>query len=280
MKINNFDYHEKLRAVREKNTGISAETSRVRKIPFVWALSLAASLFLALPVTLFPSENQNAVTSMVAISMVDLPPPPAAPIQELPESEIETPELDQFINSNRSAPEPAWYRIQPKERPDRAITIMIPDDATFRESYTRSPLGKVSHHTYTAKGEGATFTASYSVIPKIALALAGEKAIFIKARDTVLERAFAEQSSLEPTYCTDDIRGMKLAYRTRPLDGTPSFNGVAYMYITGRTLVVFNAVLSNLRPAGFADRYFGSIEVTHSLAAADGLNQPTSCQTT
>ncbi len=65
---------------------------------------------------------------------------------------------------------------------------------------------------------------------------------------------------------------MKLAYKTKPLEGTPSFNGVAYMYISGRTLVVFNAVLSNLHPAGYADRYFESIEVTHPLATIDGLN--------
>ena len=313
-KMNNYDYHEKRRAVREDDRGISAETSRVRNRrartkpseseeqssarvsvyapprieggiarPLLWALTLAASLFLALRITQFLSENQNAVTSVEAISMVDLPPPPA-PIQELPvlkelESEIEKPELEQFTDSNRNAPEPAWYRIQPKETPERAITIMMPGDASFRESSTRSPLGKVSHRTYTAKGKGVTFTASYSAIPKLALSLAGEKTIFTKARHTVLERAYAEQSSLEPTHCMG-IPGLKLAYRTRPLEGTPSFNGVAYMFIIDRTLIVFNAVLSNLLPAGYGDRYFESIEVTHPLADADGLHQVTGCQTT
>ena len=228
---------------------------------FVWALALGASLFLALPITLFPSENQNAVTSLIAAK---------GPRKD---------SLDQFTDSNRSAREPGWNRIEPMESPDRAITIMMPGEATFRESYSRSPLGKVSHHTYTTKGEVGTFTASYSVIPKLALSLAGEKTIFTKARDTVLEKAFAEQSSLEPTHCMG-TPGMKLAYRTKPLEGTPSFIGVAYMYIIDRTLVVFNAVLSNLRPAGYAERYFESIEVTHPLAAADGLNQLTRCQTT
>ncbi len=332
MKINNYNFDEKLRSFRDKVMGISAETSRVRNRParteasesegqsstritvnvmpniegrasgpFVWALALGASLFLALPITLFPSENQNAVTSVVAINMLDLTPLPAPSVQKesLPLDQLDGVDdwrgspsgmkhnhaiasvigaegpredpLDQFTNLNRNAPEPFWYRIQPKEKPDQAITIMMPDDATFRESYTRSPLGKVSHHTYTAKGKGATLTASYSLIPKIARSLVGEKTIFIKARDTVLERANGEQNSMEPTQYMG-IAGMKLVYTTRPLNGKPSFNGVAYMFISGQTLVVFNAVLSNQPPRGFADRYFESIEVTHSPAAAERLN--------
>ena len=290
--MNTFDYHERQRAVWEKDTGISAATSRARNRPartepsenegqsstrvsvymppnieggiagkFVWALALGASLFLALPITLFPSGNQNAIASLIGA--------------EGPREDS----LDQFTDSNRSAREPAWNRIEQMESPNRVITIMMPGEATFRESYTRSPLGKVFHHTYTTKGEVGTFTASYSVIPKLALSLAGEKTIFTKARHTVLERAFAEQSSLEPTDCLG-IQGVKLAYRTRPKEGTPSFYGVAYMFIIDRTLVVFNAVLSNLPTAGYADRYFESIEVTHPLAAADGLNQLPGCQTT
>ena len=43
---------------------------------FAWALALGVSLFLALPITQFLSEDQDAVTSLEAISMMDLPPPP------------------------------------------------------------------------------------------------------------------------------------------------------------------------------------------------------------
>ena len=166
-----------------------------------------------------------------------------------------------------------WHRIQPTEGPETPITIMMPGGATFRESTTRSPLGRVSHHTYTAKGEGGTFTASYSAMPKLARVLAGEKAIFTKARDTVLDKAYAEQISMEPTDQLG-IPGMRLAYKTRPLEGKPSFEGVAYMFIVDRTLVVFNAVLSNFHPADSAIRYFESIEVTHPLTAADRVDQP------
>ncbi len=251
---------------------------------FATALALGASLFLSLPNTLFPSENQDTLSSMAAINMMELPSLPNEQMggadnwrscpsekvfdQQTREERTRKDSRDQFTNLDRNSPEPSWNRIQPKERPDPAITIMMPDDPTFEESFTRSPLGKVSHSTYTVKGEGATFTASYSVIPKIALSLAGEKTIFIKARDTIMEKTHGEQSSLESAQYMG-VSGMKLAYRTRPSEETPSFNGVAYMFISGRTLVVFNAVISDLHPADYANRYFETIEVTRSLASAD-----------
>ncbi len=184
--------------------------------------------------------------------------------------------LDQSLESNWSAAESKWNRIQPEEIAERAITIMMPGQATFQESYFRTPVGKVTHQTYTAKPKGATFTASYSAIPKIAVSLVGERAIFTKVRDTVLERANGEERSFEPTHCMG-IEGMKLAYISRPSGEMPPFNGVAHMFMIDRTLVVFNAVLSNLIPAHQADRYFGSISIIHPLVTAYQLDQIAGC---
>ena len=304
----------------EKDTSRMAETSRTgkrqaRSGAFVWAIALGALFILVLPIIQFLSESQNAESSVEAISTVDLLPVPELLVEEESGSGIEPllpDELngeddrgnspsgtrhdheiasvigaeslqkhypEQLTGSKLGGRESAWYRIEPMEGPDMAITIMMPGEATFRESYSRSPLGKVSHHTYTAKGEVGTFTASYSALPKHSLTLAGKKTIFTKARDTVLEKADADQISMEPTNCMG-IPGMKLAYKTRAVEGAPSFEGVAHMFIIDRTIVVFNAVLSNQRPADYVDRYFETIEVMNPLAAVDGLGQLNGCQAT
>ncbi len=151
-----------------------------------------------------------------------------------------------------------WSRLEPADRHAEAMAISIPGVAIFEETCSRSPLGKVIHLTYTSRVRGATFTVSYSAIPRLASLLAPDKTIYRKAKESILRRTRGTEDSYE-ALSNGGMPGMKLDYTILPSEERPGFTGRTLMHLRGRTLCVFNVVFREDFPERLTGRYFESI---------------------
>ncbi len=90
--------------------------------------------------------------------------------------------------------EAKWQTFSP---PAGDFSVSMPGKPQLTQSVHKSFVGAVKESTYTIKAGGVTYSASYSELPGIAVALGGTHTIFNKAKDGLLKEAGGSENAFD-----------------------------------------------------------------------------------
>ncbi|MCC6272340.1 MAG: hypothetical protein IT572_02635 [Deltaproteobacteria bacterium] len=92
-------------------------------------------------------------------------------------------------------PAAAEAKWQTFSSPEGNFSVAMPGNPQLTQSVHKSFVGAVKESTYTIKAGGVTYSASYSELPGIAVALGGSHTIFNKAKDGLLKEAGGSENA-------------------------------------------------------------------------------------
>ena len=140
-----------------------------------------------------------------------------------------------------------WHRIPSV---DGRASVMFPvplDENKVRTTVDKTPAGKATTRRLEYQDEGMLFTISGTVLPGLAIQLAGETTIMKKSKEGLLSKAYSKEASYVQYDGLKGPKAMLLKYDSANLkkEGHPGFKGFAVLFVLGKKLYVVNSMLEN-----------------------------------
>ncbi|HKX13091.1 MAG TPA: hypothetical protein VJP40_08065 [bacterium] len=149
---------------------------------------------------------------------------------------------------------PLTVHAKPFAPAGAGFSVNMPGKPRHSETTHKSFVGAVQENSYTVNGGGATYTASVSDLPGVAVALGGAGTILGKAKDGLLKESGGSETSFEKTSLGGN-EGRVLTY-SLPSGGS----GKAQLYLVDKRLyVIVGAGPKSAAPA--IDRFINSFKL-------------------
>lgn len=149
------------------------------------------------------------------------------------------------------------YNLAPA---DGGFSIQVPGKPTLSSEKHKSFVGSVTDNTYTYKGKGSTYSASYSVLPGVAVTLGGSGTIFGKARDGLLKDVGGKETSFTDT-SQGGNDGKELLFEIPSAGSGPATMGKARFFLKDKILYVLVGMSpKTLSPA--VNNFLNSFQLT------------------
>jgi hypothetical protein len=140
------------------------------------------------------------------------------------------------------------------------FSIDMPAVPRTQEKKTWFPMASFVSHVYTSLVGDDAFGVNHTDIPRVVLALAGEKKILESTRNGLLEDMNATEISFRETR-VGSLPARELVYDIPPAGDRPPLRGTATILFVGRRLYVFWAEVSQSRSLADLQRYFASVQI-------------------
>lgn len=149
--------------------------------------------------------------------------------------------LAAFSLSQTTKAEEGHWRVFRSEA--GGFAVEMPGEPSASQTVDKSLLGEVTAHLFTVALPSEEFTAEYSDLPHLALALGGPSTILKKAKQALLEDVGGEEVAFRLMKDSKNARA-ELSY-VGSQKANPGVTGFARFYLRGERLYVLHIVLSN-----------------------------------
>lgn len=149
----------------------------------------------------------------------------------------------------------AWSRLVVAEHP---VSVELPKRVKSRHQTTDWGLARAETDMLEVHAFDGVLTANATVVPSMAISMAGPDLIHITTRDTILRKVGGRKVGWEPV-TRSGVAGRRLTY-TVERDGVV-LQGTMEVYVFSPYIVTFDALLPPEAPPDAAERFFRSIRL-------------------